>query len=241
MATTEQIQGHDRRIDRLVREFERGLVPLFRDFYDQLAEIPNPTRIQIQTLGREFRNYAQAQLNSLSDLIQDNVAMNADVLGENIDPNTAGSLGRLREETVAAVNAAIDQEINSIIAVLAVAGLVAAVNPTMRRELRSTSEAAIRRLTTAFNNGIRNYDGAFTLLRSRNAPSEVRYKYVGGVVPETRPFCEQMNGRTFTETEIRRIWNTQTWAGKRPGDPFVVRGGYNCRHFLVPVAPEEQQ
>jgi len=177
-------------------------------------------------------------LNGLTDLAEDNVAMNAEVLGEIVDPNTTASLSRLREETVAAVNAAIDQEMNSVIAVLAVAGLVAAVNPRIRRELRSTSEAAIRRLTTAFNTSIRNYDGAFTLLRGRASETELVYRYAGGVVAETRPFCEQMNGRTFTEGEIRRIWSSQTWGGKRPGDPFVTRGGYNCRHFFVPERRE---
>jgi hypothetical protein len=39
----------------------------------------------------------------------------------------------------------------------------------------------------------------------------------------------------MTEKQIRNIWNSQTWQGKKPGDPFVVRGGYNCRHMFVPV------
>jgi len=37
--------------------------------------------------------------------------------------------------------------------------------------------------------------------------------------------------------EIYDIWNS-SWPGKEPGDPFVVRGGYNCQHFWVPIEDE---
>lgn len=240
MATQARINSHDRLLDRIVQNFSAELTPLFVQFYEDLQLLDNPTRPQILALAQRFRLYIQQAMGNLQQIAQDNVEMNAEVLGDSVDANTTASLSRLREETEAAVNAALDEEINSILAVLALAGIVAAVNPKIRSELARTSEAAQRRLTTAFNTAIRNYDGAFTLLRGRAATAEVRYRYAGGVVPETRPFCEQMNGRTFTETQIRQIWNTQTWAGKRPGDPFVVRGGYNCRHFLVPVAKDEQ-
>jgi len=31
---------------------------------------------------------------------------------------------------------------------------------------------------------------------------------------------------------------SQTWQGKAQGDPFVVRGGYNCRHHWQPTDPD---
>ena len=37
-----------------------------------------------------------------------------------------------------------------------------------------------------------------------------------------------------TEEELRRIWQG-SWAGKSEGDPFIVRGGYRCRHTWLPV------
>jgi len=36
------------------------------------------------------------------------------------------------------------------------------------------------------------------------------------------------------EEELRRIWQG-SWAGKSEGDPFIVRGGYRCRHTWLPV------
>ena len=41
-------------------------------------------------------------------------------------------------------------------------------------------------------------------------------------------------GKTYTEEELRRIWQG-SWAGKAEGDPFIVRGGYRCRHTWLPV------
>jgi hypothetical protein len=47
-----------------------------------------------------------------------------------------------------------------------------------------------------------------------------------------------MLNRVLTEEQIREIWNTQGWAGKSTGDPFIVRGGYRCRHTWIPTIDE---
>lgn len=84
------------------------------------------------------------------------------------------------------------------------------------------------------SNSIMNFEGAFSM--GRMVRNEVkRFQYVGGVIESTRPFCEDLNGEILDEDTIRDIWSNQQWAGKAPGDPFVVRGGYNCRHWWVPV------
>ena len=44
--------------------------------------------------------------------------------------------------------------------------------------------------------------------------------------------------KTFTEEEINSKWQG-SWAGKAPGDPFIVRGGYNCRHHWLPIVEDE--
>jgi hypothetical protein len=43
------------------------------------------------------------------------------------------------------------------------------------------------------------------------------------------------NMKTYTEDEIREMWAENEWTGKAAGDPFIVRGGYNCRHHFRPV------
>ena len=42
----------------------------------------------------------------------------------------------------------------------------------------------------------------------------------------------------MTEDEIREEWANNSWAGKSSGDPFIVRGGYNCRHHWVATDPD---
>ena len=81
---------------------------------------------------------------------------------------------------------------------------------------------------------VMDFDGVFTLHRAKQAGLK-RFKYSGTLVANSRDFCVQHVGRTYTEEEIRRIWSSQSWSGKRAGDPFVVRGGERCRHFFIPV------
>lgn len=63
------------------------------------------------------------------------------------------------------------------------------------------------------------------------------WKYYGSNINDTRDWCRQHSGKVYTEEQIRELW-TQNWAGKAPGDPFIVRGGYNCRHHWRPVFKE---
>ena len=60
------------------------------------------------------------------------------------------------------------------------------------------------------------------------------WKYVGRLITTTRPFCRKHEGKTYTSEEIARIWKG-SWAGKQSGNPFIVRGGYNCGHQFRPV------
>lgn len=86
---------------------------------------------------------------------------------------------------------------------------------------------------------VMNFEGAFS--RSRAVRNNVkRYEYVGGVIETTRPFCEDLDGSILTEEEIYDIWDTEDWAGKAPGDPFIVHGGYNCRHWWVPIVEDDE-
>ena len=61
-----------------------------------------------------------------------------------------------------------------------------------------------------------------------------KWKYYGSIVNDTRDWCAQHAGKVYTEEEIRLLWQNN-WVGKSSGDPFIVRGGYNCRHHWRPV------
>ena len=66
------------------------------------------------------------------------------------------------------------------------------------------------------------------------------WKYYGSNINDTRDWCREHSGKVYTEDEIRELW-TRNWAGKAPGDPFIVRGGYNCRHHWRPVFKEDAE
>ena len=84
------------------------------------------------------------------------------------------------------------------------------------------------------HDSVMDFDGVFTIHRAKQAGLK-RFKYSGTLIANSRDFCVQHVGRTYTEEEIRSIWSSQSWSGKRAGDPFVVRGGERCRHFFIPV------
>ena len=84
------------------------------------------------------------------------------------------------------------------------------------------------------HDSVMDFDGVFTIHRARQAGLK-RFKYSGTLIANSRDFCIQHVGNTYTEEEIRRIWSSQSWSGKRAGDPVVVRGGEKCRHFFIPV------
>jgi hypothetical protein len=76
------------------------------------------------------------------------------------------------------------------------------------------------------------------------------FRYAGGDIPTTRPFCDHRKGQIFHKKEIE-AWGRGdnsagindiregTWAGRIDGTDektiFTFVGGWNCRHNLVPV------
>jgi BMFP domain-containing protein YqiC len=80
------------------------------------------------------------------------------------------------------------------------------------------------------------FGAAYLMSRSRQRNIK-RFQYAGGTIETSREFCVEHDGNIYTEEEIYQIWDDD-WRGKEEGDPFIVRGGYNCRHFWVPVADE---
>jgi hypothetical protein len=115
-------------------------------------------------------------------------------------------------------------------------------------------EEAVRKLHTQYasdraGNNLRRYasqiahdsvmqfHGQFTVAKAKDA-GLTHYRYTGTLVRDSRPFCRNMLNKTLTENEIRDIWNNQGWQGKSTGDPFIVRGGYRCRHTWIPTNPD---
>jgi len=95
------------------------------------------------------------------------------------------------------------------------------------------------------NDSLRDFDATLNFNKANDA--ELTYvKYYGDIIPTTREICRNLvngvynrrKGGLFTIDEVRKLWNSTSWGGKKSGNPLVVRGGYNCRHQWSYVNPD---
>ena len=237
MATEAEIAAHERAIQRVIDEFNTELKARTQTLQDQIALLgTSATREQIQSAFQPIRDLAQQTRTQLDQILESNINLNSSVLGQEFTNELAQAVNLLKTQTIDRAIQQIEQEQNSVIETVVLAGIAGAVATDLVAQTRSLLQKAVARITTQVTTGVMQFDTVVTRLRSRQQGVK-RYRYAGGVIDTTRPFCAELDGGVFTEEEIRDIWDS-TWSGQAPGDPFVVRGGYNCRHFWVPVEDE---
>jgi hypothetical protein len=101
-------------------------------------------------------------------------------------------------------------------------------------QIRASVDADLGRYAqVALHDTLMDFDRSITINMSLEAGAE-RFKYYGPDDSKTRPHCDKYVGKTLTIDEINEAWSGE-WSGKRSGSPFVVAGGYNCRHRFRPV------
>ena len=83
------------------------------------------------------------------------------------------------------------------------------------------------------HDSIMQFDAQFVKSKASSA-GLTHFRYAGTAITTTREFCKRHIGQVYSEKQIRSFWSG-SWAGKSSGDPFVVRGGYRCRHTWNPV------
>ena len=136
-------------------------------------------------------------------------------------------------------------------------------NNKYKKSMQSRVDKAVQTLQTKFardragenmkryagqilNDSLRDFDATLNFNKSKDAGLTF-VKYYGDVIPTTRDICRRLvngvikskrNDGLFMIDEIRRIWSSRSWSGKKSGNPLVVRGGYNCRHQWSYVNPD---
>lgn len=237
MASDADIKKHEQAIQSVIDTFNERVKLLLQTAQDQIAALGTAaTRQDIQTAFQPLRDLAQSTRQELDVILQSNIEINSDVLTPDITSELVSAVDQLKSQTIDRVLQQIDAEQNSVIETVVLAGVAGAVASDLVSQTRQFMQGSAARLTTQLTTSAMQFDTVVTRLRS-NQQGVKRYQYVGGVIDTTRPFCEQLDGGIYTEEEIQDIWRDE-WSGKAPGDPFVVRGGYNCRHFWVPVEDE---
>ncbi len=95
-----------------------------------------------------------------------------------------------------------------------------------------------RYATQQLHDGLMQYSASINMKMANQLGAE-QFEYFGTVVEDTRQWCKDHIGRVMTEQEIRDEWANNSWAGKSSSDPFIARGGYNCRHHFRAVFNED--
>ena len=80
------------------------------------------------------------------------------------------------------------------------------------------------------------FDGQFAKYRADEL-GLTSFVYYGSIIRDSRDFCVEHANQVFTEEEARALWQ-QDWQGKSGNDPFLDRGGYNCRHHWQPISTD---
>lgn len=86
---------------------------------------------------------------------------------------------------------------------------------------------------TIATTGYREADS--TILQAKAKEFDIKkFKYAGSLIKDSRKWCQDHVDKIYTLEEIQE-WEGRSWKGKKSGDPFVTRGGWNCRHKWLPV------
>ena len=87
------------------------------------------------------------------------------------------------------------------------------------------------------HDSLMQFNGTYTRHKAQEAGLD-HYLYYGSLIKDSRSFCSNHVDKTYSTAEAEKIWSNQQWKGKSGTDPFIDRGGFNCRHHFIPVDPE---
>ena len=71
------------------------------------------------------------------------------------------------------------------------------------------------------------------LLASEEAGID-KFEYAGTLIKGSRDWCISHQDKQYTKKEIE-AFDSGSWAGKKSGSTMIHRGGYNCRHWWIPI------
>jgi hypothetical protein len=205
---------------------------------------PGPVDLQAQeVLAEQTANAISNTVDSNAENILQIIALGA-ASGLALDVVTGQVRGRISGVQMESNDPEVrrqQRKLNKLMRTGATAAELAAVTAKIRRltpTINSANSVRDQALKTV-SDSVMNFDGAFAagVATGNNVK---KWLYAGGLMETSRPFCIQMIGSELDKDEIDSIWSGQ-WAGKEPGDPMTVRGGYNCQHYWVPIVEEDDE
>jgi hypothetical protein len=92
-------------------------------------------------------------------------------------------------------------------------------------------------MQTLVTTGLNDFSASVAKVMLDNAPDNEKVRYTGPIDEKTRPFCiRAWEAGALTKKEIAQRLPTND----QGGDPYISRGGYNCRHQWFPVKASDK-
>ena len=238
-------EGFNKQAKRIEKAFKRiGNIPV------EFQELTKGDLALVQNLKQQYFTQFKDVSNTFTRRLSEKVYQNTLVGSDFAD------LDKELRQTINGIYASSDDvEANKLVEFIE--------DNKFKKSMQSQVDKAVQTLQTKFardragenmkryagqilNDSLRDFDATLNFNKSNDA-GLVYVKYYGDVIPTTREICRNLiNGvikskrsdGLFTIDEIRSLWASRSWSGKKAGNPLVVRGGYNCRHQWSYVNPD---
>ncbi|MEL0176773.1 MAG: hypothetical protein VW810_00550 [Pelagibacteraceae bacterium] len=243
-ADTVTKQGYNRQAKRIERAFkEIGSIPIqFQSLTQGDLELIRNLKLQSFT---QFQDVSNTFTKRLADKVYQSTLVGRDFvdLEEELRQTINGIYSRSNDEEANDLVDFINKNKNKK---SKQSEVDKAVQTLQSKYARTRTGENLRRFAgQILNDGLREFDAQVNTKKALDA-GLTHVKYFGDIIPTTRSICrnvingvyQKRVGNIFTIEEVRKLWAQQSWEGKKPGDPLVVRGGYNCRHQWSYVNPD---
>ena len=237
-------EGFNKQAKRIEKAFKRiGNIPI------EFQELTKGDKALIQNLKQQYFTQFKDVSNTFTRRLSEKVYQNTLVGSDFAD------LDKELRQTINGIYASSDDvEANKLVEFIE--------DNKFKKSMQSQVDKAVQTLQTKFardragenmkryagqilNDSLRDFDATLNFNKSNDAGLTF-VKYYGDVIPTTREICRNLvngvynrrpNG-LFTIDEVKNLWSSRSWSGKKSGNPLVVRGGYNCRHQWSYVNPD---
>lgn len=245
----DMIESHSRRLERAIRRLEQRMIDLLPDA-DEMARmtLAQAKEIHKQLVVELENTWGAAVYRNLEDYAQLEARIAEEAGAFGLSPEFSRTNKEMFEALKATV-ASRGEELGRLAANEMAQGLYDAVAGAtdraglielFRETLTGFADSRGRPLSTYAStfahDSIREYYARLNLANAKQAGLK-HFIFYGNVIGSSRSFCIARAGQVFSEDEIE-AWNDMTWKGKKRGNVWVNRGGYNCRHHFRPVDPK---
>lgn len=221
--------------DAIIREYDQVVTSLETMFesYGSFARIPEGVIPQLQRVSFQgFEDIAARFTDELANSLYQNTLVGG---------SRSDSVKSLRQKINGVYIQADEPEIRRLVAIAKAKGPDSDDAVRQLHQVYAADRAGnnMRRYASQMvNDSIRQFDTQIAVSAGNEVGAE-KWKYYGSLIEDSREHCVKYRNKVLTTDQIREIWANQNWVGKAPGDPFVVRGGYNCRHRWRPYFDED--